>query len=267
MSPRPLACLPCLLVILMAGCRISDRYVGTHTEVQVTYQAGASTTIYSRQSTTGQYVFDRYEGSTELTIAGASRWGLSERIEGESSQAVAQPLGTQAVQLRSSGAGAELVFDQGEICKLGFVRGSWDDYLAGRKIVLDLDDSAWNTWTLATHDAFVALVESLGRRIRSTISQQTSLSYVEDPDILVHEKPLIQADRGQLMIFFEKLEISNRFVVVEWRREDAWWAWNSRLGPRATRFASEVGTVAVQFAVEFGFALLEAVARGEVRLR
>jgi len=70
-----------------------------------------------------------------------------------------------------------------------------------------------------------------------------------------------------LMIFFEKLQISNRFVVVEWHRQDAWWVWNSRLGPRATRFAAEVGTVAVQFAVEFGFALLEGVARGEVRLR
>lgn len=267
MFPRLPACLACLLVVLTTGCRTSARYVGQRTEVEVTYQAGPSTTVYSMRGTAGHYSFDRYEGTTELTIAGAGRWGLSERIAGESSQLVAQPLVTQAVHLKAAGDGAELVFENGVTCQLGFVRGSWNEYQAGRKVVFKLDDASWNTWTAATNDAFLELVESLGGRIQSIIEQKVSLSYIEDPDILVHEKPLIQADRQQLMIFFEKLRVSNRFAVVEWYRNEAWWVLGSRLSPDAKRFLLETGEFAARLVIHLSFSWLEAVSRGEIPCR
>jgi len=216
--PRLILACASLSLFMTAGCRVSSSYTVHRTLVELRYDAESSTAVYAKARGAGEYTLDRYEGATEVTMTQAARWGMAERVQGESSRTVAQPLCTQTVRLDQHGEGARLVFGGGETCELRFVVGSWQDYLQGRRVVLKLGDEAWGLWTGAIQASFVKLVESHAGRIQRATRDRVTLDYLEDPDILVHEKPLIEANQSRLMVFFERLEITNRFAVVEWTR-------------------------------------------------
>lgn len=263
MVSRLLASVACLLALVATGCRYTGRYITERTPVEVAWKAGPSTTVYVAVTTggsaaIGKYSFSRYEGTAVVTTPGAGNWGLAERTEGKSSRAVAQPLATRGAQLKSAGDGVEIAFEDGMTCRLSFVRGTWADYLEGREIVLQLAEESWNQWTTAIHNGFLDLVDDLRRRVHSSLGWRDSLTEAESPDILVHEKPLFRADRRQLMIFFERLEVSSKFEVTHRRRDPAhvWWVSGYSFTPGAERFMIGVGAVTARVALDVGHAVL-----------
>jgi hypothetical protein len=267
MNPRLLVSIACLLALVSTGCRYTGPYVTERTPVEVAWKAGPSTTVYAGQTVgdspaIGEYSFLRYEGTTMLATPGVGHWGFSERREGMSSRSVAQPLGTKGARLKSVGDGAELEFDDGVVCQLVYVRGSWADYLAGREIVLQLDEDSWTDWTCAMHDAFLDLVDDLRQRVRAELGRRDRISQAETPDILVHEKPLIRADRQQMLIFFERLEVSSKFEVIEQRRDEGhvWWIAGYGLTPDAKRFLTTAGEVTARLVVDVGLHMVHAAA-------
>ena len=213
----------CLLVGTFLGslgissCGVSWGYETVTSTVSIRWNAGPSTTVYSAVGEPGHYQYQRFEGSVVITSPGSGRWGLSERVEGVSSQPVTQPIRAQSIGLRQSGKGMSLTFDPVPNLELVFVRGTWADFVAGRNVVLGLSESAWSIWTAAIQNGFIDQVGVLMGNIGSKTGWRSSFSEVDAPDILVHEKPLIRVNRTQVMIFFEQLEISSAFDVSEHR--------------------------------------------------
>ncbi len=255
---RRFALAACLLALATTGCQYAGPYVTERTEVRIEWAAAPSTTVYRGLATPGQYQFDRFEGEATLATPGAGRWGLSERREGQSSRAIAQPLGTDRAQLRQAGDAVELVFAGGRTCGLELVRGTWADYQAGREIVLALAADSWNDWIGSSHDVFLDLVDDLRRQLRMALEQEATLTDPEAPDILVDEKPLIRVDQRQMMIFLEKLQVSSRFEVIERQRDSThvWLITDYELTPGARRFFSAAGEATALIAVEVGLLAL-----------
>lgn len=206
-----------LVSLSVSSCRVSWGYETVTSLVSINWDAGPSTTVYSAVGELGHYKYQRFEGSVVITSPGSGRWGLAERVEGVSSQPVTQPIRAESIGLRQSGKGMTLTFDPVPSLELVFVRGTWADFVAGRNVVLGLSERAWSIWTAAIQDGFLDQMDVLMGRIGSKTGWRSSISEADVPDILVHEKPLIRVSRGQVMIFFERLEISSAFDVSEHR--------------------------------------------------
>ncbi len=82
-------------------------------------------------------------------------------------------------------------------------------------------------------------------------------------DVRPDVKPLIRANRQELLVFLEAVELEGAFFVVTPRKDPshAWWLSSYEMAPGAGRAIAEVAAVTAQVTLELGYHFL--VACGE----
>ena len=255
---RKLLLLPILLpVFAAAGCRYVGTYVETRDEVQLSYAADASTTVFESAGSIGEYRFTRFEGKAKTVLRGGKKFGLEAKAP-KSTRAIVQPLGQIEVTLRNRGAGRATLSwvqrvsrEKGEFgaeSDVHLITGTWADYIAGKDIVLKFEEESWQAWATMTRDRFLIHVDELAKGARLNADQW--VSQAEMLDFLVDEKPLVRANRRQLLVFLEPIRLEATFQVVTKRKDPdrSWWLGDYELRPGVARFFAEFSAVTVELA-------------------
>lgn len=262
-SPRPAyrASQLLLLFLATAGCRYAGPYAETSDELKVTYAADVSTTVFESAGGIGEYRFARFEGKAKTILRGGKKFGLEARAP-KSARAILQPLGQTRLTLRDRGAGRATLSwvprgsrEKGTRpadaeSKLRFVTGTWADYLAGKDVVLKFEEDSWRTWATMTRNRFLAHVDELAAGVRLGADQW--VSQAELLDFLVDEKPLVRANRRQLLVFLEPIRLEAAFQVVTRRKDPnrSWWMGHYKMRRGVGRFFEGFFAITGQIAIE-----------------
>ena len=236
-------------VALAAGCRYSGPYVQTRVEVKLTYAAEASTTVYKAQGKIGEYRFERFEGEANAVLEGGSPWDLDANRR-TSSRAVAQPFSGKRVVLKPRADGrVEMNHGRGPTSVLRFVTGSWKDYSAGRHVVMRLDEASWQSWIRATENAVLDVIDGYRKRTFPLLDRNQDMTEGRVLDLLVDEKPLVRANRQELMVFFESVRIEGGFEITTRRKDPRYRWWSYQLRPEVSNALASVAEVTVAAAI------------------
>ncbi len=240
-------------LLIGTSCRYSGPCVESHEDVTLTYSADASTSVYAAQGRLGEYRRKRFEGQARAVLAGGQNWGLRAGSE-ESSQPIAQPFSAPRLVLEPfEGGRVRMQHGKGRTSTLKFVTGTWSDYAAGRDVVLRFEAASWQAWLQASQEAMLLILDRYRSRVIPQLDSQQELSDARVVDVLIDEQPLVRANRGELMVFFEALRLEAGFAITTRRRNPrrSWWSYELRPG------VSDVFAFVAQATVYVGIASLE----------
>jgi hypothetical protein len=215
---------------LVAGCRYSGPYVETRDEVKLTYEADPSTSVYRGTGNFGEYRFERFEGQARAVLVGGEHWHLDAEKRA-SSRRVVQPFsGERLVLKRLSKTRVEMGHGVGPKIVLQFVTGSWEAYSGGQDVVMQFEEASWQAWIHATENAVLDLLDDYRKRTFAQLDRNQEMTEARVLDLLVDEKPLLRANRQELMIFFEAVRIEGGFEVSTREKEPSyrWWSYELR---------------------------------------
>jgi hypothetical protein len=245
----------CLIgvVTLAAGCRYSGPYVETRDEVKLTYLADPSTSVYRGTEKIGEYRFERFEGQARAVLAGGEDWHLDAEKRA-SSRRVVQPFSAARLVLKKiSESRVEMDHGAGPKVVLQFVTGSWEAFATGQDVVMRFEEASWQAWIHATENAVLDLLDDYRKRTFAQLDRNQEMTEARVLDLLVDEKPLLRANRRELMIFFEAVRIEGGFEISTREKDPSYRWWSYELRPEvgdALASATEALVIAAVASIE-----------------
>jgi hypothetical protein len=234
-------------------------------EVTLTVDVESSAAVYVGRGEDGVYHRERFQGRAFGTIVGGAPFGLAPALE-FSGQAIAQPLFGESLTLRAGENGlAEFVAEGDRVLEFEFVIGSWESYSRGSDVVLKPTAESWDAWGIATQDGFLAILDQ--QRIDAEAGlQEGQWATGAGVTAFLDEsggRPLIRANRVQMMVFTEAMTLVGAFEVHSAGKDPkySWWLGAYELRPGAAQAlegalvaTAYVSLYALQIAGEFAVA-------------
>lgn len=247
------------LLLLLASCQVTQSSRESVQPIRVLWSAEPSTATFRATQGLGHYELVEFTGKADVSVVGAERYKVKSPARPESSRAVGHALLGDTAVLRRDASGVLLELGTGAskvVLELQIVTGTWEGFAAGGDLVLQLGDRAWEHWNRATQDAFRQLIETFRARVEPRLRRRQRVTEAEVDRFAYEEKPLVRANRSQLLVFFEGLELEGGFAVATRRGGFA-----VRVHPGLGRALADIAAVTAYVALEVGVAALRCTCR------